>query len=145
MNIPWEQLLLMAELGALGGVVQCVIRGIKLPYRDENTDTWHLGSIGNIFVGGVAAAVMWGLYGSFASFDVQNGKEFSPQVPGLQLAFSVLVGYSGAEVLKLEAQKRLFGRQKVEMSKARIDLVTMLRDVLSDQEGDRNDPQGQND
>lgn len=135
MNVPWAQLGLIAALGALGGLVQCITRGFRWPYRDESGQMWFLGSIGTIVVGAIAAPVVWGFYGTFASFDMCDAaKTGGPQLPGLQLAFSVLVGFGGGEVLKLEAQKRLFGQEKEEFKGATANLAKLLQEIMIDQE-----------
>ena len=103
--------------GAVGGVVNALLteNGFVLPRREwvNGVGVLRPGFLLNVFVGGVAGAVSWGLYGPFASRNVIGGAEGGEV--GLTLAAlvgAVLVGVAGARWLTSEAdRKRLVALQ----------------------------------
>ena len=134
MNIPWEQLAVMSGMGALGGLLQCIMRDkFQLPHRDTND--CHFGSIGTIFLGAMAAPVVWALYGPWASLDTAGTtQQYIIHIPLLQLASSVLVGISGGEVLKLETQKQILGGEKEDLNRTKNILVKYVKTAMKDLE-----------
>jgi len=125
MTIPWDQLGAIAACGALGGLVQAMVTGFQLPFRG-NDNTCHLASIGSIFVGAVAALVFWCIYGPASSVSTVDGASIKTGVPLLHFGLSILVGFSGGEVLRREAQKmNLMGEKEAERE-AKDRLATIL-------------------
>jgi len=98
---------LVAAVGGIGGFANCLVVGeLSLPHIDRGARIWRPGWIGNIFVGALAAVVVWGVYGPFASFDIirDNLKEASLTIA--QLLSSLLVGLSGGRILTNLAEKQ---------------------------------------
>jgi len=131
MSIPWEHFGVIAGFGALGGLVQSTITGFQLPSWDNNAKIFQFGSVGRIFAGAVAAAVVWCLYGPLASVSTAPGRSFEANIPPLHFAFSVLVGLSGGEILRREAQKMNLMGQKEAEKEAKIALAETLKDTLA--------------
>ena len=137
-NWIWVALLAVFVAGAFGGVVNALLsdNGFLLP-KFETTDGAGLlrpGFLGNILIGGVAAAISWGLYGPVGNVILlpwatqegadegsrDDGEERGPAVGsaetadapevGLTLAGLVgalLVGVAGARWLTNEVDKSL--------------------------------------
>jgi hypothetical protein len=114
-----------------------------LPYCDKKEKAGHSGSFGFIFVGAVAAAVVWCLYGPAASFDTAGKKSFEASIPLLQLASSVLVGFTGGEVLRIEAKKRVLARQTENANKAKSRLTKTLKLAWKDLEDSYHESKGE--
>ena len=111
MNI-WHVILLVAGMGALGGIINCAIAGeFVLPQFDKATGVWRPGWIGNVLVGLVAALVVWGANGPHASLDIV--KVLSQSVPLTftlaNLVSSIVIGLGGGNILtqmaKLQAER----------------------------------------
>ena len=99
--------------GAVGGVVTALTteNGFVLPRRElvNGGWLWRPGVLLIVFVGGVAGAVSWGLYGPFATRYVIGGPGVDADL-GLTLtalAGAVLVGVAGARWLTSEAEKKV--------------------------------------
>lgn len=112
MNL-WVLLGIVFGAGGVGGVVNALIteNGFVLPRREwvNGVAVLRPGFLLNVFVGGVAGAVSWGLYGPFASRHVIGGPEAGDL--GLTLAAlvgAVLVGVAGARWLTSEADRKKF-------------------------------------
>lgn len=111
MTVP-ALLAVVFAAGAVGGVVNAVTteNGFVLPRRElvNGVWVWRPGFLVNVFVGGVAGAVSWGLYGPFATQYVIGGPGINADI-GLSLAAlagAVLVGVAGARWLTSEADKK---------------------------------------
>jgi hypothetical protein len=97
----------IAILGAAGGIVNCAISGeFSYPRFDATAKVWRPGWIGNVLVGGVAAVVVWGIYGPFASYDLVHGNTAELHLTVAQLLTSLVVGLSGGKILTLMAEKQ---------------------------------------
>jgi hypothetical protein len=114
----WTLLGVVFGAGAVGGVVNALLteNGFVLPRRDvvNGVFVFRPGFLLNVFVGGIAGAVSWGLYGPFGTRNVLGG---SPEGEfGLTLAAlvgSVLVGVAGARWLTNEAEKKALRAARV--------------------------------
>lgn len=114
----WGLLLIQCGMGLVGGLINALIsdNGFLLPVAAETPDhvrIWRPGCVGNAFIGAVAAATSWGLYGPFAAAVVAGAP-----VPGASvaqtygltlaaLASAVVVGVGGARWLTNEVDKKL--------------------------------------
>ena len=119
MNVVWWILAAVFAGGAVGGLVNAFLsdNGFALP-RTENVDgvaVLRPGVLGNLLVGGVAACLSWGLYGSGGQFfligSAAPGAEVNRDPPGLTVAAlfgAVLVGVGGARWLTSNVDDRLF-------------------------------------
>jgi hypothetical protein len=111
----WKYMALIFAFGALGGVVNAMLtdNGFILPRKEQqdNSKIIRPGFLVNIFIGGIAALVSWGLYGPFAEVFIIGGTN-DPTVgtTGLSLSSAVgglLVGVGGARWLTNEVDKKL--------------------------------------
>lgn len=111
---------LVIVAGAVGGAANAVIsdNGFLLPRSEITAGGARLlrpGFVGNMFTGGVAAMVSWGLYGPLSSRVIVGPAEALAQnaaasTLGLTLASlvgAVLVGVGGARWLSNEVDKKL--------------------------------------
>jgi len=111
MNL-WPLLAIVFGAGAVGGTVNALIsdNGFVLPRRDvvNGVVVIRPGFLLNVFVGGIAGAVSWGLYGPFGAWYMLGSSDQGRG--GLTLAAlvgAVLVGVAGARWLTSEAEKRV--------------------------------------
>jgi len=111
----WKYMTLIFAFGALGGVVNALLtdNGFILPKKEQrdNTKIIRPGFFVNIFIGGVAALVSWGLYGPFAAVFIIGGTN-DPNLYSTGLSLSsvvggLLVGVGGARWLSNEVDKKL--------------------------------------
>ena len=111
----WKYMTLIFAFGALGGVVNALLtdNGFILPKKEQrdNTQIIRPGFLVNIFIGGVAALVSWGLYGPFAAVFIIGGTN-DPNLYSTGLSLSsvvggLLVGVGGARWLSNEVDKKL--------------------------------------
>jgi hypothetical protein len=107
--------------GAVGGMINAWIsdNGFLLPNYEPVTEDGYQsallrpGFLMNVFIGGIAAIVSWGLYGRFATATLLGAAAAGSNAPlaiGLQaseLASALLLGIAGAKWLTNEADKRL--------------------------------------
>jgi hypothetical protein len=127
MNV-WEIIGLVAGLGMIGGLTNCLITGaFKYPRKDLQDRVWRPGWIANILVGAVAAVVVWCLYGPASSYDLVKGGAIDFHLPVAQIASSILVGISGAKILTTMAQRQA-------ERAAKIDYAKVLEDILKSKE-----------
>jgi hypothetical protein len=97
--------LVIAALGAIGGLVNCAIAGeFALPHIDREAKVWRPGWIGNVVVGAVAAPVIWGIYGPLAGHAITGADKIDLTLA--QVFVSVVIGLGGGRILTLEAQKQ---------------------------------------
>ena len=111
----WKYMTLIFAFGALGGVVNALLtdNGFILPKKEQQDNTKISGArwLTNIFIGGVAALVSWGLYGPFAAVFIIGGTN-DPNLYSTGLSLSsvvggLLVGVGGARWLSNEVDKKL--------------------------------------
>jgi hypothetical protein len=103
-SIIWAALII-AGLGAVGGLVNCAIAGeFALPRVDRDAKVWRPGWIGNVVIGAVAAPVIWGIYGPLAGHTVTGTDNIDLTLA--QLFVSIVIGIGGGRILTLEAQKQ---------------------------------------
>ena len=111
----WKYMTIIFAFGALGGVVNALLtdNGFILPKREQRDKTKIIrpGFLVNIFIGGVAALVSWGLYGPFAAVFIIGGTN-DPNLYSTGLSLSsvvggLLVGVGGARWLSNEVDKKL--------------------------------------
>jgi len=117
--------LLVATLGGIGGLANCLVAGeLCLPHIDRSAKVWRPGLIGNIFVGAVAAVVVWGIYGPLASFNIISGNLTQASLTIAQLLSSLLVGLSGGRILTTLAEKQAEKVAKENLVKALQNIIT---------------------
>jgi hypothetical protein len=115
MMFLWKYMAIIFAFGAVGGVVNALLtdNGFILPKKEEkeNTKIIRPGFLVNIFIGGIAALVSWGLYGPFAEAFIIGGT-IDHDVGSIGLSLSsviggLLVGIGGARWLTNEVDKKL--------------------------------------
>jgi hypothetical protein len=100
-------MVLVAGLGAAGGIVNCAITGeFIFPKFDSATRIWRPGWVGNVLVGGAAATVVFGMNGPLASFDLFARQQPEMHFTVAQLISSIVVGLGGGNILTQFAQKQ---------------------------------------
>jgi hypothetical protein len=111
----WKYMAIIFAFGAVGGVVNALLtdNGFILPKQEQQDSTKIIrpGFLVNIFTGGIAALVSWGLYGPFAAVFIIGGT-IDPNVASTGLSLSsviggLLVGVGGARWLTNEVDKKL--------------------------------------
>jgi hypothetical protein len=111
----WKYMVIIFAFGAVGGVVNALLtdNGFILPKQEQQDSTKIIrpGFLVNIFIGGIAALVSWGLYGPFAAVFVIGGTN-DPGFGSTGLSLSavvggLLVGVGGARWLTNEVDKKL--------------------------------------
>ncbi|MGD2097895.1 MAG: hypothetical protein PVG35_09960 [Desulfobacterales bacterium] len=111
----WKYMAIIFVSGALGGIVNALMtdNGFTLPRKEPqgSANIMRPGFLVNIFIGGVAALVSWGLYGPFAAVFVIGGTN-GPGIEAAGLSLSsvvgaLLVGIGGARWLTNEVDKKL--------------------------------------
>jgi small-conductance mechanosensitive channel len=111
----WKYMAIIFVFGAVGGVVNALLsdNGFILPRKEEQNNTRIIrpGFLVNIFIGGIAALVSWGLYGPFAEVFIIGGTT-DPKAVSTALSLSsvigaLLVGVGGARWLTNEVDKKL--------------------------------------
>jgi hypothetical protein len=120
MNLSLGAMLLAVFVaGSVGGLINAILtdNGFILPRSetvDDKTVIFRPGYIGNVLIGGIAAAISWGLYSAAGSFILFGpGSEASAGSgagAGLSLAAfvgAILVGVTGARWLTNEVDKKL--------------------------------------
>jgi hypothetical protein len=113
----WNLLGVIFLAGGVGGVANALLteNGFILPRWTDAAGIRALrpGFLLNAFVGGLAGAVSWGLYGPFASYYILGGgvgpgtPASSPGITLAGLVGAVLVGVAGARWLTNEAEKKV--------------------------------------
>ena len=126
----WIALGLVFIAGLVGGLINALIsdNGFAMPtcFTENGVGIWRPGYIGNMLIGGVAAAISWGLYGpagavalivdripaSSAAANVGGATKEAEPAPMVVLTMAglvggVLVGVGGARWLSNEVDKSL--------------------------------------
>lgn len=116
MELIWAALGIILAAGAVGGIVNALLtdNGFILP-RPKATDgdtIWLPGILGNLVLGGIGAAVSWGLYGPASTYVLLNSSGSSAAAQAVILTLSalvggVLVGAAGARWWSSEVDKKL--------------------------------------
>ena len=111
----WKYMVIIFAFGAVGGVVNALLtdNGFILTKKEQqdNTKIIRPGFLVNIFIGGIAALVSWGLYGPFAAVFIIGGTN-DPNLGSTGLSMSsvvggLLIGVGGARWLTNEVDKKL--------------------------------------
>jgi len=110
----WPMLAIVMLAGAAGGLLNAYFtdNGFVWP-RVEAVGAFKItrpGFLGSMLVGGIAAAVSWGLYGPFASmpvFGATDGVRPGASLTVSALVGAVLVGIGGGRWLTDQADKSL--------------------------------------
>ena len=111
----WKYMAIIFAFGAAGGIVNALLsdNGFILPIKEaqENSKIIRPGFLVNVFIGGIAALVSWGLYGPFAQVFLIGGTN-DPDIGAIGLSLSsvvgaLLVGIGGARWLTNEVDKKL--------------------------------------
>ena len=110
----WWYLLAIFGAGVIGGVVNALIsdNGFFMPMQKKTKKGTIVrpGVFGNMFIGGIAAAVSWGLYGPFAASSIMGSQAGSVTSVGLTLGSligAVMVGVGGSRWLTNEVDKKI--------------------------------------
>ena len=129
--------------GALGGIVSSLLGGTRnfWPCHDEE-DVWRLGWFGNTFIGGIAAVVIWGIYGPLASFDLVTPDATSLHLTIAQMVTSLVIGAGGVRILTSLIREQILRAQRNEYESAADDTAATLRQ-LTNQQPDEPDAPGQ--
>lgn len=128
----WQLVLLIAVVGAVGGIANCAITGeFVLPQVDTEAKAWRPGWVGNVVVGAVAAVVVWGVNGPLSQYDIIADSDETLHLTLGQLLSSIVVGLGGGNILTQMAQKQA---ERV----AKETLASSLRTLL-DSKGEDND------
>ncbi len=122
----WNVLFIVLAAGATGGFVNALMsdNGFVFPKTTEYGGRKILrpGFIGNIIVGGLGAAISWGLYGPFAASNIlgtTSGETvMEPSLTLSSLVGAALVGVAGARWLTNEVDKNLLRAAASEASAA---------------------------
>jgi hypothetical protein len=110
--------------GAVGGLLNGLMTdgGFKAPRKVELSTgevLWCPGCIGNTIIGGVAAIVLWGLYGPLSDYSVSGATaQASPDLPLAGLVGALVSGIGGGKVITTEIDKRLLNSAKQDLSRA---------------------------
>lgn len=101
--------------GGIGGLANAILvdGGFKKGYREtlpNGQSIWRPGWVGNVFVGILAGLIIWVLYGTMNTVDVQ---EFLRQVVG-----SMLAGAGGGRIITGEVDKRILVASKDQLTEA---------------------------
>jgi hypothetical protein len=100
-------LLLVAFLGAAGGIGNCLLAGgFERWAYDAAKNIWRPGWLGNVLIGAFAALVVWALYGPISGQSIVSGANATFPLPVAQIGGSILVGISGAKILSALADKQ---------------------------------------
>ncbi len=111
----WKYMAIIFVSGAVGGMVNALLsdNGFILPQREaqDNSRIIRPGFLVNVFIGGIAALVSWGLYGPFAEVFIIGGTN-DPDIGTMGLSLSslvgaLLIGIGGARWLTNEVDKKL--------------------------------------
>jgi hypothetical protein len=111
----WQMMLIIAGAGANGGVINALMsdNAFIMPKRENSDGTIIVrpGFFGNVLIGAVAAAISWGLYGTFSASDLLKLVKVSESVPSLisvsSFVGALLVGVAGSRWLTNETDKKL--------------------------------------
>lgn len=111
----WLITVVVFVAGGVGGAVNALMsdNGFVLPKSADTNDGRIVrpGFLGNILIGGIAAAISWGLYGPFAAYPLIGGTAGANSEHVMltlsALVGAVLVGVGGARWLTNEVDKTL--------------------------------------
>lgn len=106
----YQVALIVFAAGALGGVVNALMSGnaFFLPRSDGGPPKEVIlpGLLATMLLGGIAAVVSWGLYGTASGVPLDG----QGTLTAAALAGALLVGFGGARSLTDEADKRLLNK-----------------------------------
>ncbi len=138
----WTLALVVAGAGIVGGVVNAFLsdNGFFLPKKDlvDGNTIWRPGFLGNMFVGGVAAFISWGLYGPYAeSVFVGSQPPLTTNASSFALTLSafvgaILVGIAGSRWLTNEIDKhilRITAAKAAQSTKVDADIAAQIATV----------------
>jgi hypothetical protein len=112
----WLAVLCVGLAGMSGGFARSLLAGEFVLPETVGGKVFRPGWIGETVVGGVAAAVLWGIYGPLAglNLDVQG----PVQLTVFQVAESVVVGVGGGAILTNLAKARAEREARQQMADA---------------------------
>ncbi|MEO6325597.1 MAG: hypothetical protein ABIQ65_13320 [Thermoanaerobaculia bacterium] len=117
--------------GCVGGLSNAVIAGgLEMPHRDSKANVWHPGWFGNVLVGGVAAVVFWGLYGSLAKASVFGPPPAVITFSVAEFVGSIVSGIGGARLLTVEVDRKILKSEAKALAEARDELGSTLETVM---------------
>ena len=103
----WYAISLVVISGIVGGLLNCAMTGeFVMPKIDPLTRIWKVGWIGNVFIGGLSALVVWGMNGPLANFDIFSPNTVSLTLTVSQIVSNILVGMGGGNIITQMAQKQ---------------------------------------
>lgn len=119
-------------VGFVGGVLNALIahKGLRLPRKQKLKDgqeIWDPGWIGNAVTGGLAAVVLWGLYGPMAKAPViSDGVTGDPILAYIDVSGIVgalLTGVGGARIINDQVEKLALKAMQEDLGRALDDIV----------------------
>ena len=131
MNI-YELAALIFVFGGVGGFANCLLVGSDRfrPGYDAQRN-WLPGWSGSIVLGAIAAVVIWGVYGSSASYDLLGPEKFVPHLTLAQLLTSLVVGMGGSRILTLETQKLILRSQRDTEEQTKEQLINAAKALVT--------------
>lgn len=130
----WGMVLTVFASGCVGGLVNAVLAGqLELPKRDTQAGVYRPGWLGNLLIGGVAAAVFWGLYGPMASAILMGPANAGGAAAILRvsdLVGALLTGVGGGRLLTAELEKRVLARETQQFERTKNELVLTVKDLI---------------
>ena len=108
----WGFLVVIFGAGAVGGILNGLLRheGLAVPRYVEEARIVDPGFLGNVLIGGLAAAISWGLYGPFANEFMLGSAVENVSDVGLTLAAivgAILAGVGGARSITSAVDDRM--------------------------------------
>lgn len=136
----WKIIFTVVLAGCVGGFLNSAITGeFKLPKKDEEAGVYRPGWMGNVFIGGIAALVYWGLNGPMASavlFGEANNLATSTVLHVTELIGAVLSGVAGGRVLTNEVDKKFLVRESQELKNTKDLLTKSMQGIVKKLKGE---------
>jgi hypothetical protein len=110
----WLAGIIIFGLGLVGGLANAYMtdKGFHLPSKEGNL--LLPGFLGNMFIGGIAAVVLWGLYSAFGQEPVTSS--YTPTLA--EIIGGLVSGAGGARLLTNEIEKQALRQTAVSVARA---------------------------
>jgi hypothetical protein len=132
----WLIILWILLAGCIGGLTNTAISGeFRLPHLDPEAKVYRPGWVGNVFIGGVAALVFWGLYGPMAAAVLVGPADPKAPVAALRVSelFAALItGIGGGRLLMAEVDRRVLEKEKKALSETKEKLGKTVADLTEE-------------